>query len=226
MHDRGIHQQHGYVTTADLFVQLRQLLEETAGESLYINAYWPAIDTLTHNYGPEGVSVAAELHAVLAQLKTEVLDRLSPAARSETALFITGDHGQIRTTPEHSISLGHHASITENMLMRPAGEPRVLYFYARQGRKQALIDYINESLAEAALAFDADEVLASGLLGPEPHAPLSRERMGDVVVIMRQNYLLVDPDEAHKVDLLNGRHGGLAAEEMEIPWLALQLDEV
>ena len=226
MHDRGIHQQHSYITPADLFVQLRQLLEETAGESLYINAYWPAIDTLTHVYGPEGVSVAAELHAVLAQLKTEVLDQLSPAARSETALFITGDHGQIRTTPEHSINLGHHAGITENMLMRPAGEPRVLYFYARQGKKQALINYINESLTEAALAFDADEFLASGLLGPAPHAPLSRERMGDVVVIMRQNYLLVDPDEAHKVDLSNGRHGGMAAEEMEIPWLALKLDEV
>lgn len=226
MHDRGIHQQHSYVTTADMFVQLRQLLEETAGESLYINAYWPAIDTISHVQGPAGVSVAAELHAVLAQLKTEILERLSPAARNGTVLFITGDHGQIRTTPEHSINLAHHAGITDNMLMRPAGEPRVLYLYARQGRKQALIDYINETLPQAAIAHDADAVLSSGLLGPPPHAPSSRARMGDVVVIMRNNYLLVDPDEVHKVDILNGRHGGLAAEEMEIPWLALKLDEL
>lgn len=226
MHDRGVHQQHSYVTTADLFVQLRQLLEETAGESLYINAYWPAIDTITHLQGPEGLSVSAELHAVLGQLKAEILDKLSPAARAETALFITGDHGQIRTTTEHSINLGHHAGISENLLMRPAGEPRVLYLYAKQGRKTALIDYINQALSGAAIAFDADEMLASGLLGPEPHAPLSRERMGDVVVLMRQNYLMLDPDEWPKVDLLNGRHGGLMAEEMEIPWLGIQLDEV
>lgn len=226
MHDRGVLHQHGYVTTADLFVQLRHLLEASAGERLYINAYWPAIDTLSHIYGPAGVSVAAELHAVLAQLKAELLDRLSPTARAGTVLFITGDHGQIRTTPEHSLNLAHHRGIAENMLMRPAGEPRVLYFYARQGKKAALINYINEALSEAAVAFDADEVLASGLLGPAPHAPASRERMGDVVVLMRHNYLLVDPDEAHKVDLLNGRHGGLTAEEMEIPWLALKLDEL
>jgi hypothetical protein len=50
--------------------------------------------------------------------------------------------------------------------------------------------------------------------------------MGDVVVIMRENYLLVNPDEAHKVNLLQGRHGGLSAEEMETPWLALKLDQV
>jgi predicted AlkP superfamily pyrophosphatase or phosphodiesterase len=226
MHDRGIHKQHSYVTTADLFVQLRQLLEETAGKELYVNAYWPAIDTITHVQGPDGESVAAELHAVLAQLKKELFDKLSPAARSETVLIITGDHGQIRTTPDHSITLADHAGIKDNILMRPAGEPRVLYLYARQGRKQALIEYINHSLAEAAIAFDAEEMLDSGLLGPRPHAPLSLDRMGDVVVLMRANYILVDPDEAHKVNRLNGRHGGMTPEEMDIPWLGFQLDEV
>jgi hypothetical protein len=154
-----------------------------------------------------------------------VLEQLSPEARAGTVLFITGDHGQIRTTPEHSYNLVHYPGITENMLMRPGGEPRVLYIHARQGRKQALMDYINEALPEAAIAFDADEVLASGLLGPEPFAPLSRERMGDVVVMMRRNCLIVDPDEVHKVAMLHGRHGGLSAEEMEIPWLALGLGD-
>jgi hypothetical protein len=226
MHDRGISKQHSYVTSADMFVQLRQLLEETAGETLYANAYWPAIDTITHLQGPQGISVAAELHAVLSQLKTELFDKLSPAARANTALFITGDHGQIETNPEHSINLAHYSGITDNMLMRPGGEPRVLYIHARQGRKEALINYINEALSEAAIAFDAGEVLASGLLGPEPYAPKSRERMADVVVLMRDNYLIFDPDEWHKREILFGRHGGMKAAEMEIPWLGIKLDEV
>ncbi len=226
MHDRGIHEQHGYLTTAELFVQLRDLLEKTAGQTLYVNAYWPMVDTLSHVYGPAGVPVAAELHAVLGQLKSELLDNLSAKAREGTVLFVTGDHGQISTPKEHSFNLAHYPGIKENILMRPAGEPRVLYLYARQGKKQALIDCINETLPKAAVAFDADEVLASGLLGPAPHAPKSRERMGDVVVIMREDHLLVDPDEVHKLDILRGRHGGLSADEMEIPWLGLKLDEV
>ncbi|MCP4426181.1 MAG: alkaline phosphatase family protein, partial [Chloroflexi bacterium] len=60
MHDRGVAREHGVSSLADMFVQMRHLLEEKAGEPLFVNAYWPMVDTLSHIYGWNHESVAAE----------------------------------------------------------------------------------------------------------------------------------------------------------------------
>lgn len=225
MHNRGVVAQYGIVTMADLLVQLRELLEQTAGAPLYANAYWPAIDTLSHVYGPYHPSVAAELHAVLAQLKTELLDRLSRPAREGTALFIVGDHGQILSPPSQNVRLADHPELQQLLLMRPGGEPRAPYLFARQGGKAELLAALNGRLGEALVAFDAADVLAAGLLGPGPHAPETAARLGDIVATMRQGYLLLSLDEVKKVDEMPGRHGGMTAGEMEVPWLGFYLED-
>jgi hypothetical protein len=226
MHDRGIHKQHAIVTQADLFVQLRALLEETAGSALYVNAYWPAVDTLSHIQGPAGPSVAAELHSVLGLLKTLILDQLSDEAKEGTVLFITGDHGQVLALPNQYIPLDDHPELKRMLLMRPAGEPRTPYLYARQGQKENVLAYMADHLSHAAFAMDSAEALESGLLGPGPHSTEVSRRTGDVVVAMREGYLLLTTPELKKAGRMIGRHGGMTAEEMQVPWLGLRLDSL
>jgi predicted AlkP superfamily pyrophosphatase or phosphodiesterase len=224
MHDRGITRQFGFHSQVDMLVQLRQLLEEGAGQPLYAALYWPAIDTICHFRGPDHPAVGAELMASLNLLKSEVLDQLSAAARKETAFIITGDHGHVATPPELAIPVQDHPVLEEMLLMRPAGEPRTAYLYARQGCQKAIVDYLNEHLSDALVAFPANQVLSSGLLGPKPHAPDVARRLGDVVVMMRKGYTLLSRKEAAETDRFIGLHGGMTIEEMEIPWLLLPAD--
>jgi hypothetical protein len=224
MHDRGVTQQHGYHSVTDMFVQLRHLLESTAGSRLYANAYWPAIDTICHFRGPDHPAVGAEVISSLNLLKSEVLDRLSPAARRDTVIMITGDHGHVNTPANMAIPVQEHPALDEMLLMRPAGEPRTAYLFARQGCQQAIIDYLNSHLSDALVAFSAGEALSSGLLGPMPHAPGVARRMGDVVVAMHDGYTLLSRKEAAETDRFLGLHGGMTATEMEIPWIVLPLN--
>jgi hypothetical protein len=224
MHDRGVTADYGVSSLADMFVQMRQLLEAKAGEKLFVNAYWPMIDTLSHIYGWNGEPVAAELRAIMLLLEIELLNKLSLAARRDTAVFIMADHGQVLTPKTQRIHLDQHPRLQEMLLMRPSGEPRTTYLYAKHGRQADIVQYINQELSHAMVAFPAEAALAAGLLGPLPHAAQTAERVGDVIVTMREGYVLLTPPEREKADKMQGRHGGMTEAEMRVPWLGFRLD--
>jgi predicted AlkP superfamily pyrophosphatase or phosphodiesterase len=224
MLDRGVHTRHGYISSADMFVHLRQLLESKVGSPLYVNAYWPAIDLICHSYGPEHPSVGAELRAVIGQLKSELVDQLSATARKDTVLFITGDHGHILAPPQQNIPVNNLPELKDLLLMLPGGEPRTPYLFSKQGRKADLIQYLNSHLSRELIAFDTHDALASGLLGPEPHTPDISGRIGDVIAVMKEGFILLNEYELQKVANMLGRHGGMSAAEMEVPWLGIHLD--
>jgi hypothetical protein len=157
-------------------------------------------------------------------LKAEFLDALSPAARRDTALFITGDHGQVLASQDRYINIDQDKQLKEHLFMRPAGEPRTPYLYAKQGKKKELLSYLQENLSHALVAWDSAELLGSGILGPEPIAAKVEERLGDVVATMRENYLLLTGKEVAKMAKSKGSHGGMTATEMEVPWLGFHLD--
>lgn len=223
MLDRGVVGTHGIFTAADLFVQLRNLLEETTGQSLYVNAYWPTVDTICHAYGPSHPSVGAEITVTFNLLKTELLDRLSPKARKGTVLFVTGDHGHVEAPMDQVINVDDEPTLSEMLLMRPAGEPRTPYLYARQGCQSSLLNYLREEYPDKLMAMLSVQALTSGLLGPKPHAPDIARRLGDVLATMRQGYNLLTRQEVEIPRLMKGRHGGMTAAEMEVPWLGFNL---
>ena len=224
IHGRGVAESFGIVTFADMLVQMRELLDKKAGERLFINAYWPSIDTLSHYHTWQGTAVSAELRALFYQLQTEFLDALTSEARKDTAFFIVADHGQALTPLSHQIFLSEHPELEKMLFMRPTGEPRVLYLYTKHGCQQAVIEYINTNLGEAMTAVSAQDALEAGLFGPKPFAANVAERLGDVVVIMRGAYSLFTEAERPKAHKMIGRHGGMSQAEMQVPWLGFRLD--
>ncbi|HSH01424.1 MAG TPA: alkaline phosphatase family protein [Anaerolineae bacterium] len=224
MHGRGVAGNYGAYSFAHMMMQVRTLLEEKAGESLYACAYWPMVDTLSHEYGWDGEVVAAELEALVGQIERILLDGVSGAGGEGTAVFVVADHGQIVLPREQRLFLREHRALQEMMLMRAGGEPRTLYAYARQGRVDDIIAYCEAHWSEGMWAWPTEAVLAAGLLGPKPYAAEAALRLGDVVISMREGYVLLNPDEEKKAEIMMGRHGGLTAAEMEVPLLGFRLD--
>ncbi len=222
MHSRDVAARHGIVSPADMLTQISQFLERPTRRKQYAYAYWPTVDTLSHYVGWNGATVSAETQALFHQFQTLLLDALSPTARQGTVIILTADHGQTLTPPEQRVLIERHPELQRLLLMRNAGEPRVPYFYARQGCVSDVVAYVNSELPESAYALTADEALASGLLGPPPHTPAARDRLGDVVVIMRQGATYVNPHEKEKAQRFLGLHGSLTAAEMEAPWLGFR----
>jgi hypothetical protein len=224
MHDRGVSESYGVETFADLMVQIRSLLERTAGQPLYAYGYWSSIDTLSHIRGYDHPATVAELRSIVYLLRRELLDKLTLAARRDTLLCIVADHGQVISSPADHVYLESHPELMHLLLMRPAGEPRTAYFYARQGKQTELLAYCREYLHHALAAIPSPLALDAGLLGPTPHAPETLLRLGDVLVTMRHNHLLLTPDEREKAGGMPGRHAGMTAAEMFVPWMLFRLD--
>lgn len=225
MHDRGVTEDHGVISVADMLVQMCQLLESKKGQPLFISAYWPSVDMLSHIYGWDSEAVRAELRAIIMQIQTEFLERLSPAARRKTVVVLAADHGQVRTPLEQHVYLEDHPELEKMLFMRAAGEPRVPYLYARQGCVADMVAYINSELGHAMVAWPAEAALGNGLLGPQPFAPQTVNRVGDVVVALRHGHVLLDSRARQKGKKpMLGRHGGMTQAEMQVPFIGLRLD--
>ena len=223
MHGRGITADHGASTLADMLVKTRQLIENNLDKKLFAYLYWPTVDTLSHAYGPFGEAVTAEMQTILYQVETIFMDGLSAAAKAGTAVIIMSDHGQTNTPTSQHIYIDDHPRLKRMLLMRSAGEPRVPILYAKQGKVQAVLDYINSELHELAVALPSKEALDLGLFGNGPYAPHTRERLGDIVMIMRHGALYLNPKEVSRAQQSNGRHGSLTADEMNATWLGFRL---
>ncbi|MCA9916404.1 MAG: alkaline phosphatase family protein [Anaerolineales bacterium] len=224
MHGRGVTESFGVVSFADMLVQMRELLDKRPGESMFINAYWPSIDSISHYHTWQGTAVSAEVRAIFNQLQVDFFESLSDAARQDTAFFIVADHGQELTPLSQQIFLPDHPQLEQMLFMRPTGEPRVMYLYTKHGCHEATIDYINTKLGHAMTAVSSQDALQAGLLGPEPFAASVASRIGDVVAIMRSGYTLFPEQEREWAHKMIGRHGGLTHAEMQVPWLGFRLD--
>jgi predicted AlkP superfamily pyrophosphatase or phosphodiesterase len=211
---------HGFISAADLWVSLRQMLEAQAGARLYTWVYWSEVDTFSHRYGPDDERALAEFIQFTQAMEQNFLAKLSPAARKGTLLMLSADHGAVETPPDPYYDLRNHPALTRRLHMAPTGEQRFTYLYVRPGQMEAVREYVERTWPNQFAAVDPLYAANAGLFGPgEQHARLA-ERVGDLLFIARgRAYWWWEAKE----NQMHGRHGGLHPEEMLVPFLAALL---
>ncbi len=211
---------HAFLSPGDLWVGLRQLMENHPGEPMYTYAYWGELDELSHHFGPSDERVALEFDAFSRSLEAGFLNRLSGKAGQKTLLLMVADHGLIDTPADPRYDLRHHPALKQWLHIMPTGENRLAFFYLRPERRAQVVDYIENTWPGEFWITPAEALVASGIFGSEAAYEKSLDRMGDLVVLPTgQAYLWWAEKENH----LLGRHGGLTPEEMLVPFVALPL---
>ncbi len=218
---RGIKETLGFVTSSDMWVGLRNLLDEKRKERALFVSYWRALDSIQHTYGASSETVRAEINNLAYSFEYEFLRRLSSAAREGTLFLLTADHGQIDAPARRAVYLRVHPGLRDRIVMDFAGEPRAAYFYCRTGEKDAVREYLTTRLGDKFCVVDSQLALQEGLFGSGIRAPEIKFRIGDLIALPRGDYYFWDRNDASK---LRGRHGGLAEEEMLVPLIAARLD--
>ncbi|MEP7200834.1 MAG: alkaline phosphatase family protein [Chloroflexota bacterium] len=218
---RGQRETRGFVSSSDMWVTLRAWLEQRKAERALFVAYWSAVDTIAHHYGPASETIVSEVNNFAYSFEREFLTRLSPAAREGTLFLLTADHGQIATPPADAVYMRDHPKLRDYLLMAYTGDPRAAYLYVRNGELNAARDYIETHLANQFFVLDSQVALRAGLFGGGKHSPETRYRIGDLTVLPRAHEILWERDEPPK---MLGRHGGLDAQEMLVPLIAARLD--
>ena len=220
---RGMATTRGYVGFSDMWINLRHTLLERSREPLFVSVYWGGIDTAAHVYGPDGEALRAALRHLARSLEEDFLAPLPATARKGTLLVITADHGQTSTPPERAVQLADHPALQQMLLLPPAAEPRAAYLYVRPGQAEAVGAYVAEHLADRFVLLETEQALAAGLFGPGEPSLEIRARLGDLLLLARNDSRLLVTEEPVE---FHGHHGSLTPEEMLVPLLMVRLDEV
>jgi len=204
-----------------MWINLRHTLLQRPEGPLFVSGYWANTDTAAHVYGPEGERFKTALRHLARSLEEDFLAPLPAAAREGTLLIITADHGQTTTPPERAVRLSDHPALQQTLLLPPAAESRAAYLYVRPGQTEPLRAYVAEHLADRFLLLEMEQVLAAGLFGSEKPTPELRARLGDFLLLARNDSRLIIEE---KPVPFHGHHGSLTPEEMLVPLLMVRLE--
>jgi hypothetical protein len=211
---------HTFSTAADLWINLRKMIEQKPEQRSYSWVYWSEVDHFSHLFGPDDERTAAEFSQFSRAMQQFFLERLSPALRKDTLLILTADHGQITTHLDPSYELRRYPELLRRLYMNPTGENRLAFFYPKPGELEAVRDDITSIWPGKFSVLDSHLAAEAGLFGPGKHHPDLQNRIGELIAVSHQDAYFWWAD---KENPLVGRHGGLHPDEMLVPFLAARL---
>ena len=202
----------GYETLDELMAQTIELLRNSKQPGYYY-LYWPYFDELSHRWGTDH----KETRQHFKMLDQAIFQLVSELKNTDTLITLTADHGMLNTQPDRVTYLDHYPEIAECLTMPVCGEPRVGYCYVSHAKAKQFEKQVTEQWAERCDLFPADDLLAAGWFGRGEVNPKLRQRIGDYVLLMKENHVLVDRNGANKTFDMVGVHGGLSTDELKVP---------
>ena len=203
----------GYQSLAGTFSSIMETVMG-ADEPTFVYVYVPHIDNEAHHGGPESIGARAGIIAIdrlVADLKAEL--------GASTAVVVTADHGHLGVEPEERLMIRDSHGIPELLASPPSGDVRVIEFHVRPGEHERFEERFRATFGEHFFLLTTAEVEELGLLGPEPLAPQTRQRLGDYMAISRGATVLgFYPSKASRQGLQQrSHHAGLTRAEMLVP---------
>jgi hypothetical protein len=147
---------------------------------------------------------------------------LAAIAGSDTIVLACADHGFIDSPPERQIELAQHPELAATLARPLCGERRVVYCYVKPGERLRFEAYVREVLGERIDVFTGRELIERGWFGPGVADPRLAARIGDYVLVTRENWTLMEWVEGEKRYRQLGVHGGVSAEEMYVPLVVVE----
>lgn len=209
-----------YANEAECWINMRELIEAKLHEKLYLWTYWSALDSLGHRYGPDDERVEVYFENFSRNLEDNLLNRLSKEQKKGTLLIFTSDHGQVTTPKDPVYSLSNHPEFINCLHIKPTGESRFTYLHVKPGHENTLRDYIYKTWPNKYVVLESTKILNSGLLGKGIPHPDIQNRIGDLIMLAKDNNYLWWSDEENP---LIGRHGGLSEMDMVVPFVSVIL---
>lgn len=201
-----------YKNLNDLFSQIKRTIK-SSNRRKYIYAYWDKFDDLCHRNG----CASEKSYNNFCQLDKKISLLSKSLKGSNTAVIVTADHGQIDTEKSKVIFIQDHPKLYETLTMPLCGEPRFAYCYVHPCKAKQFEEYIKNNLDYCCEVYKSVDLLNKGVFGLfEPNKNLI-DRIGDYILVMKENYIIKDYLLTEKTTFNIGNHGGISEDEMFVP---------
>ena len=171
------------------------------------------VDDASHNSGFGSERFLSALERV-DQLVGSLIANLPKGSR----LWVTSDHGMINRGDFVVVGKGNEL-LRDVKLM--AGEPRVRYLYVEEDTsivKRRWEEYFGDRIEIKT----RDEAIGAGFFGDKVLEHI-KDRIGDLIVIAKNDLILVEMERETQQCAMVGHHGGTTKAEIEIPLLTYRI---
>ncbi len=217
---------HPYKTLTEALVNMRLMLEKPADHKRYIAFYFGDVDTILHKYGPDTTQANAEIETTLDTLLNRFLVPLSQQMPAETLFLLTADHGHVEVDPATTVYInvdpaftGIEKYIKRNQageMLAPAGSPRDMFLYIEDEHLDEAQRLLASGFEGKADVIKIQELIDAGYFG-ETISETFLSRVGNLVILPYRYESVWWFEEGKHSQKHYGHHGGLTAQEMEIP---------
>lgn len=185
----------------------------------YILAYWAELDSLCHKKGTDSYEVKKHFN----ELDKKIESFVKSLKNKNTAIIISADHGLINTKEKSKIiELKNHPRFVETLTMPLSGEPRVAYCYVKPRKVREFENYVKTKFKDVCEIYKSDDLIKSNYFGLFEPSEKLKDRIGDYVLIMKENYIMKDLVLGEDENALIGNHGGMSEEEMFVPLIVIE----
>ena len=199
------------------FMQIKKAINSSKRRK-YIYAYWLEFDSLCHNYGTKSIKTSRHFMAINKKLTSF----LKSIKGTDTTVIITSDHGFIETDKSRLINLKDHPRLLDAMVIPLCGDGRLAYCYVRPSKTKQFEDYVRKNLKHACYLCKSKDLIKKNYFGLfKPNKKLF-DRVGDYVLIMKENYVIMDSLLGEKRGFHIGNHGGVSKQEMYVPLIIIK----
>ena len=175
--------------------------------------YWPEYDMLCHTFGTTHPRTLKHLERV-----DHLLADVAEYLRKRDVLFVvSADHGLVDVPPERWINLAEVPGFYELLMAVPYGDSRQVQCRLKPGCEEAFDRLVHKQFAEAAVLCSGDWLIDQGVYGCGTPHPQFHSRLGDRVLIAKENYAFAMPWPGEVSQPLVGYHSGMTKREMVVP---------
>lgn len=198
-----------------VFRKIKKIVKKKSDKRKFIHAYLWELDSLLHKEGNKGKNAGflfSELDKRIKKLAKQIQD-------TKTCIIVTADHGFIDIPIKNQLFIENIPGLKDCLSMPLAGEPRVRDCFVRPSKTKDFEKIVRTKMSKYCWCFKGEQLIKDNFYGiGKPNKRLF-DRVGDYVLIMKENYSLKDKlanYDPNKVIHL-GKHGGVSENEMIVP---------
>ena len=183
---------------------------DAGGKPGFVYAYWPEPDHILHDHGTSHPAVGDALEEMQRQIQDLA------AGLKDTLLLITADHGHKDCS---GAMITDYPELCACLEKPPSMEPRAMNLFVKPSHRQRFENLFRSLFGETYTLLPRDAFLGLNLFGPGKPGENVEAMLGDYIAVATGDFTLyyTEKDCAR----YKSTHGGLTAEEMAVPLIAV-----
>lgn len=218
----------GYDSVEEMFNILLESLKKDKGKNFYY-IYYPEIDSIGHEYGMSSYKAHFAINNFIKALDAFYNNILDEGVNKGT-FILSADHGQMEI--KYKIYLNELIPNIEEYMIKdsngksiiPVGYNRDMFLYIKKEFEAYVYQLLKEKFKDKGEIYLVKDLINKGIFKNPSETFLSR--VGNIVIIPYDGYGVWWHEKGKYEISLKGSHGGLTKDEMEIPLLIYNFENL